>query len=217
MILRQPLPEPEPTPEDARRAAERILERPEFEELEPTFFDRITDWINERIAELLGDLVGSGGNGGSTLGWVLMVVLVLIVGYFVVRLLLTLQRSAKAAEEESAAESQRAPEDWLRLATEHEDAGEWKDALVAHYRHVVGRLIRREIASDVPGRTTGEFRADVAHNAPAVSDDFDRLSDLFEVVWFGDVPPSPDDVAMAAQLGRSVLAASTSRRREAVG
>lgn len=213
------LPDPDPTPDDATRRAERILERPEFDELEPTLADRVIDWIAEQVGRAFGDVVG--GGGGGAFGWVLVLVLTAAVVVLLARAARTFQRSAAVDDAVVDEEVRRPPEDWRRLAREHEAAARWRESVVATYRQVVATLVRAGIASDLAGRTTGEYRRDVARRAPAVAADFVALSDLFDAVWFGDLPASADDVRTANDLASSILGTAvreqSGRLREQVG
>ena len=61
------------------------------------------------------------------------------------------------------------------------------------YRALVGDLARAGYVDEIPGRTSGEERAQVAEIAPrlgeagrAVSSEFDVAADTFDVAWFDD-------------------------------
>ena len=65
-------------------------------------------------------------------------------------------------------------------------------------------LIDRGVLRDVPGRTAGEFRIELAETEPALTEPFAAASGLFEDAWYGDAPTGPDDAARFAELADTV-------------
>ena len=85
------------------------------------------------------------------------------------------------------------PDRWRRLAADHRDAGRYRDSIRCQYRALVGDLARAGYVDEIPGRTSGEERDQVAEFAPrlgaagsAVSAAFDVAADTFDVAWFDD-------------------------------
>ena len=107
----------------------------------------------------------------------------------------------------------REPRDWRQDADRHRAAGRFRDALRCRYRALVGDLARGGVIDEIPGRTTGEERAQMADVVPVAAPAFDRAADLFDAVWYGDVPAGGDDVDVFAELERTVLDAATRQRR----
>lgn len=100
------------------------------------------------------------------------------------------------------------PERWRRLAAEHRDAGRYRDAIRCEYRALVGDLARAGYVDEIPGRTSGEERQQVAQVATrhhgsdgAVAAAFDVAADIFDVAWFDDgvVTRGDDDRFVAAR------------------
>ena len=58
---------------------------------------------------------------------------------------------------------------------------------------------------DLPGRTSGEYRADVAATLPAAAADFAAATELFEQAWYGDVTTGPDESARFRHLADLVV------------
>ena len=60
----------------------------------------------------------------------------------------------------------REPSNWRAEADAHRRAGRFRDALRCRYRALVGDLARRGLIDEIPGRTTGEERAQLHDVAP---------------------------------------------------
>ena len=97
-------------------------------------------------------------------------------------------------------------DEWAAEAARLEQAGAWRAALRARYRQLVGVLIERKLLSDLPGRTPGEFRVELAEKAPSVDPEFTAVTAMFEAAWFGDVPTGSQQVEQLRRLGEEVLA-----------
>jgi hypothetical protein len=78
--------------------------------------------------------------------------------------------------------------------------------MLARYRELVAELVDRAVVGSVPGRTTGELRADVAANAAGVDAVFSEATLLFELPWYADAPTGPEQNARFKQLAAAVLA-----------
>ena len=92
-----------------------------------------------------------------------------------------------------------------REAEAHERAGEWKLALRARYRSLVADLASRGLVDEIPGRTAGEYRAEVAETVPGVASEFAGATELFERAWYGNRPTGADDAAHFRDLEQRVL------------
>lgn len=193
-----------PTPDEARRSAEEILSRPEFQEPPKSIPDRVLEWISARLADLFVNLA-SGGTG-SLLTWLVLAVFAGIVGFIAYRVVRTLRPDPLVRRHEVDGRPDRTPADWRAEAARFEAAGSWKAALRARYRALVGDLVARGVVRDVPGRTTGEYRREVSVEAPTVSDDFAAASALFEAAWYGDVATGPEENERFRALSDSVVA-----------
>ena len=103
----------------------------------------------------------------------------------------------------------RTAEEWRAEATQHEAAGRWRDALRCRYRALVAELAGNGLLDDVPGKTTGEERADIARAVPDASPPFADATLLFDEVWYGDVAAGPEDAERLRALSESVLEKAT--------
>lgn len=210
MIVRGPLGPSDVDPDDIRDVAcdatapSRVCDPPvrEPDTPDPPDFSDVPD--------------PSGGLGfiGQLLVVVLVAALVLAIVWLVMRWrdgtsgvddgddLDDLERDEEVEEEIGAriVDVETPPERWRRLAREHRDAGRYRDAIRCEYRALVGDLARAGYVDEIPGRTSGEERAQVAELAPrlgepgrAVSQQFDVAADTFDVAWFDDGLVTLDD------------------------
>jgi Domain of unknown function (DUF4129) len=207
----QQLPPPEVSSEEARRAADEVLARPEFQEQEG---------VLQRVVEWLRDLLSFGrpqeppepgtvdlGWLGSLLGWLLVLALIGLAVFLIVRYI-RFGRGRRRPEPEDAVdveEEERSAAEWQGDADELEAAGRWKEAMVARYQGLVLGLVERSVLQPVPGRTSGEYGDDVAEVLPEVTEPFDEATELFERAWYGDLPTGPDESARFRAAAARVL------------
>jgi hypothetical protein len=111
-----------------------------------------------------------------------------------------------------AIDRSREPADWRREADTHRREGRFRDALRCRYRALVGDLARRGLIDEIPGRATGEERAQLRVVRPNASSPFDEAADLFDDAWYGHavVDASADD--RFQRLERNVLESVGERR-----
>ncbi|MEN9645081.1 MAG: hypothetical protein RL238_1750 [Actinomycetota bacterium] len=100
----------------------------------------------------------------------------------------------------------REPTDWRSEAEGHRRAGRYRDALRCRYRALVGDLARRGLIDEIPGRTTGEERAQLRVVRPGAGEPFDAAADLFDDAWYGHAEVGADDDDRFQALERDVLA-----------
>lgn len=116
------------------------------------------------------------------------------------------------------------PQRWRRLASDHREQGRFRDAIRCEYRALVGDLARAGYVDEIPGRTSGEERAQVAEIAARLGDagrsvgsQFDAAADTFDIAWFDDgvVTAADDQRFLAAQRAvlDGVLSGARSRGR----
>jgi hypothetical protein len=159
--------------------------------------------------------------------WVLVIAVLVAIVWLVVRAILnrTGHRSARAKHagdsvddvdiverDAVAVDRSREPGNWRAEADDHRRAGRFREALRCRYRALVGDLARRGLIDEIPGRTTGEERAQLRHVQPAAGTPFDAAADLFDGAWYGhaDVDAAADDHFQT--LERDVLARAGARR-----
>lgn len=100
------------------------------------------------------------------------------------------------------------PDRWRRRAAEHRAQGDYRESIRCEYRALIGDLARAGYVDEIPGRTSGEEREQVAALAPVlggsgpkVAEQFDIAADTFDDAWFDDgvVTASDDERFIAAQ------------------
>lgn len=173
---------------------------------------------------------GSGFSGGIDLGalllWLVLALAIVGIAYVVVRLLAdwkgwTFTRRPKAEDDDDldeiesgaavAVDRSREPTNWRDEADAHRRAGRYRDALRCRYRALVGDLARRGLIDEIPGRTTGEERAQLREVVPQSSSPFDAAADLFDEAWYGHVDVDDRDVDRFQQLEAQVLSGTVRR------
>jgi hypothetical protein len=89
-----------------------------------------------------------------------------------------------------------------------EAAGRWREAIVVRYRDLVGGLVDARVLEPIPGRTSGEYRDEVADSVPTVADPFDDATELFERAWYGNLPTGLDESRRFRRAADTVLEAA---------
>jgi hypothetical protein len=191
-----------------------VMARPEFA-YPRSLWERITDWIGDRLADLLPGGAGPGGSFGggigTLVGWAIIfaglaAVVVLVVVAVLRRVRLT-PGEGEPPLGEVEREHRRRASDWAAEAAELEAAGQWKLAVRARHRELVRTLVDRGQVADLAGRTTGELRDDLHSTTPSASEPFDTACLLFELPWYADLPTGPDESARFRAAAAAVLAA----------
>ncbi len=190
------LPIPSRDADEVRQAADDILDQPEYRAHEPDLLERARDWFGDRVQDLYE--AAFSGRAGSLVAWLVLVGAVVAAVWFGTRFGRTVQSERRVGVLVEQVHH-RSPAEWRAEAEAQEAAGEWKLALRSRYRALVGDLVADGVLEDVAGRTTGEFRVDVAARAPARSAAFDEVTDLFELVWYAD---RPADATVNAEFRR---------------
>jgi len=205
-------------PAVVRQDVRDVMSRPEFS-YEPSIMERIGDWLSDFLDDLFPDVpVGAGGGFAGGVGplvaWALIAA---AVAAAVLAVVVVIRTRVPRSEEETPAsaaeiEHRRTAADWQSDAERFEAAGRWKDALRARYRNLVRTLVDHRQLPDVPGRTTGELRADLRRSTPGAADPFDGASLLFELAWYADVATGPDENRRFRAAAQQVLSASAEDR-----
>lgn len=170
--------------DEARRLAEEELEKPAYQQHEPSVFERWLDELAEFVARLLA------GAGDTTVsGWfgvvivvALLVLVVALVRFRTGRLERTRSRTAAAlfeATDQATAAEQRA------AARRYADAEQWAEAIRARMRAIALGLEERALLDRRPGRTALEVARDAAANLPGHADELRAAAGVFDDVWYG--------------------------------
>lgn len=179
------------------------------------------------------DTSGGGGDGFS-LDWLSALLWLLLIAAVVGLLFLLVRwaaerngggrkKSAKGDEDDElgdvierdavAVDRSREPVNWRTEAEAHRQAGRYRDALRCRYRALVGDLARRGLIDEIPGRTTGEERAQLRRVAPPASRPFNAAADLFDGAWYGHLAVDAADDDRFQTLERDVLASAAQGQR----
>lgn len=201
-------------PAVVREDVERVMSQRRFS-YEPSLVQRFLRWLGEQLPDVEGQGGSFGGGAPAWVAWLIILLTVaaaLVVGVLLVR---SRRRSGKADAEpvsETEVEHHRRAADWRSEAERFEAEGAWKEALRARYRELVRTLVDRHQLPDVPGRTTGELRGDLAATTPDAADAFDTACLCFELAWYADLPTGEAQVRSVRSAATSVIAAPVADR-----
>lgn len=200
----------EPTPDQVRDKMREVFERAEFQRSKNPL-EKALDWIGRQLQKLGGGAGGGtawGGSVATVLMWLVLIALavgLVVLVVYVVRHRVVGRRRKERTDATVEVEEERSAREWSDAAAGFEAAGAWKDAIRCRYRELVSRLVDAGVAAPLPGRTTGELRADIADRAPAVSGDFSQATELFELPWYADADTGPAENDRFKALAGRVL------------
>lgn len=193
-------------------AVRRVLRDPAFTASQENWLTRLREDVRQWFLERLADLFDSGA--GTVLAWALVGLAVVVGLLVVVRATRGLRRGAVAEGGPAAVVVTRRPAtDWLADARAAREAGDLAEAVRCGYRAVVAGLATEDALEEVPGRTVGEYRAQVRTRRPERADAFAAASEVFERVWYAQRPATDADVGRVLD----VADATTGVRRVAAG
>ena len=205
------LPVPDPPPNSIKDKARQILSDGQFHTgSSKSVMRRIIDWLSKQLKVPFS--AASGGN--TVLGFVILVVFLAALAYVVSRIRFGVPSSAKPDKVslDIDVEEDRPADVWRSEAEQAEADGQWKLALRARYRWLLGELIERQVLVNVPGRTPGEYRIDLARMIPDQSAPFASATDLFERAWYGNEATGPQENQRFRACAEQVMAATESAR-----
>ncbi len=183
-------------PAALRDAAHRILGRPEFRQPPESPIDRARHWLGEQLAKAL-DAVLAGHLG--VLGAIVLLAIVALLVWLTVRAARAVRRDV-ARTGVVVGGTRRPPADWLAEAAACEAAGDYRGALRARYRALVAELAGRGLVDEIPGRTSGEYRVEVAASLPSAAAEFAGATDLFERAVYGHADAGPAEAGRIREL-----------------
>ena len=213
MIRLQDLPLPETGPDEARERAQRVMA--DFTwgtSKSDNWLAKAAESIAETIGSVLNTLFGSGIV--TIVVWALIIAGIGWIVWTVVRNHRPRAKRVKPTVRTVSIEASRPPEEWMGEADDFERRGEWKLGLRARYRAMVSELIAQGHLRDIPGRTTGEFRLELADPVPAARGAFGAATDLFDRAWYGNSPTGAPEAQAFAGHARDVSQLATRAREE---
>jgi hypothetical protein len=199
-------------PARVKDLTQQILRRREFQPPRRSLLQALWHWLAAELGKLLGGLFGRGGFGPS---WAPLIVGGVVAALVIALVVMTVARRGQGRGRRGPRSASvvfrghgpsRSPAEWRAEAAAHEAAGRWRDALRCRYRALVAELVGRGLVTEIPGRTSGEYRREVNAVAPAAGPAFDGATELFEQAWYGDRVTGPQDQDRFDELARRVLA-----------
>lgn len=202
------LPVPEHSAEEARRRAEEVLARPDYEWDEPSDgpLQGVLSWIDEQWSKVLAG-VGL-GDLPRWIAWAALAILVVVAAALVVVLVRRRgagRRPGGRPTASGAVETEpEPPTGWDAEARRAAAEGRWRDAVRCTYRALVVDLAAAGALGDGAERTSGELATDLARSRPPAAEAFADATALFEATWYGGARAGPDDLqrldALAGQV-----------------
>ena len=193
---------PQRSPDEVHGTVREVLRRREFRRESPTMVERARRWVRDQLSRLLASLFR--GDRGTVLAWIILGGLLTVVIVLSVRFARSVTPDPRRVAVVPVA-PRRSAHEWRAAADAHERAGEWKLALRARYRSLVADLASRGLVDEIPGRTAGEYRAEVIVTVPGVASEFAGATELFERAWYGNRPTGAEDAAHFRDLEQRVL------------
>lgn len=186
-----------------------VLSRPEFAEAAPSLAARVRDWLAEQLGRLLEAVAGTGQ--AALVGSLVLTAAVVVAVVLALRFTRGLRPDPGLATG-SAERVGRAHADWSADAEEHERAGRRREALRCRYRALIAALAAAGVVDEAPGRTTGEYLAEVGQRRPDTLSDVAAVTAAFDASWYGHAPV--DEATLDEVRRRShAVRASLGRRR----
>lgn len=183
-------------PDEARRAADEILSRPEYQEPEPGVVERAFGWLAEQLGRVFDALTG--GGPGGVVGWVVVAVLLGLAAWLLRRVFVLPgmpgHRSSGRPVRYGTSQ-RRSAQAWRDEAERRRAAGDHRNALRCRYQALVVELTDAGVLDATPGRTTGEHRARLHEALVDEHPVIDRVTGTFERTWYGGDDVSADDYA----------------------
>lgn len=192
------------TRDQGRELAERELEKPIYHRERPSFVDKMIDQIREWLGKLTPDGPGQGqGTGGGSFTVVILIVLAALLIAAVLwwmkgRGNLKGKRKALLETASSTAADHRASAEVFAAA------GQWAEAIRERLRAIARDLEERAILDPRPGRTAQELAQEAALLLPV---DLREGVRIFDDVWYGDRPGTPEGYRLLVSLDDAVRAA----------
>lgn len=199
------LPPPVASPDELRDTADDVLSQPEFQRPEPNIIERAQAWVEEAVGRVLQTLVT--GDGASLIGWAVMILAIALIVFLLARFSRTVQNDPRRSAAISV-ERARSAGDWDDEAERLERDEQWKLALRCRFRALIATLVANGHVDDIPGRTAGEYRAEVEVTLPGTAAAFAAATRIFEDAWYGNRPTGAAENSRFRALAAEARAAS---------
>jgi hypothetical protein len=203
----------DPSADQARQWLRDELARSEYQDTR-SLFQRLMDWIGERLADLQGTL-GTGGLSLPPVAITLVVVLLVVaLGYLVTRV----RVESRTVSERTTllGNTAQTAEQLRRDAEKALSDGRFGDAVLAWTRAMARDAERRTLLPDARSMTAHEVGAALGVAFPDHAGAIDRTIDRFDGVAYGDLDATRDDAWSARSTDETLRIARpafTPRRR----
>lgn len=201
-----------------RAAANTVLAQSQFQgAVGLTWWDRAKMKFFEWMQRLFAGVVEVGTAApwlGTLLEWIFYVGAAVGLLFFLLRNLARQRLRVTLGGEalhKSAWESEA--DDWAKAATEHADAGEWREAVHCLYWAAIVLLESRRAWRHNPTRTPREYVQLLKPGSPQ-RDGLRRLTQIFERVWYGLRDADEREYAEASALYERLAASAVEGSRE---
>lgn len=187
-----------PGRDEARGWAEEELARPEYQESDLTFLER----IGRLFTDLFDDLMR--GVAGVSSPW-LIVIVVVIVAALIVLVIWRVQRGSGGGLSLPRYDApfivpDQDPDELRIRARAAADAGDWNTAVQEGARTVMAELGRADAIEIAAASTAAELSRDAARARPGHRDDLLWTGRIFDSVTFGDGTAREQDWERVARL-----------------
>jgi len=192
--------------DEARRAAQRELSKGIYHQGQPgpltRAFDAVIDWIERFL-----DRLAAGAPGGSS-GALVLLALVLVVAAVVVWRTGPIRRGVRIRQPHVELSGDVGADEHRRRADEHAAAGRFAEAVRERMRAIVRELETRGVLDPRPGRTADEVARDAGAVVPTIAADLRAAAGVFDEVWYGGRPATPQSDALMRNADDRVRRAS---------
>lgn len=171
-----------PEPGAAREAAQAELSKPAYAAQEPSLLQRVSEWVWDRISDLLGRTSGN-GPGGAVATVIVIALLVLAAVALWVRL--GPRGAARSASGGLFAETELTAAEHHAAADAALGAGDLETAVFERFRALVRGSEERGLLVPRPGRTAEEVASDLAELLPDVASAVHASARAFGEVRYG--------------------------------
>ncbi|WP_245623098.1 DUF4129 domain-containing protein [Spirillospora albida] len=194
--------------DEAREMARRELEKQIYQRDRPSWLERtwnrFADWLQELMNR--ASAPNASGNDG---GWfsVIVIVLILIVAIILVTWLLWGRGNPRSRKKALLEDEPSTAMDHRSEAERYAAAGQWAEAVRERLRAIARDLEERAVLAPRPGRTADELATEAGEALPDLADALRAGVQIFDDVWYGDRPGTPEGYAALRDLDERVRAA----------
>ncbi|RKS76429.1 uncharacterized protein DUF4129 [Actinomadura pelletieri DSM 43383] len=194
--------------DEARELARRELDKQIYQRDEPSWLQRTWDDFAEWLQELFfkAPAPESQGRGG---GWtsIVVVILVALVAIAIVAWLMRGRRNPRSRNDPLLDDTTSTALDHRTAAEQHAAAGQWAEAIRERLRAMARDLEERAVLPARPGRTADELAEETGQAVPQLADDLREAVRIFDDVWYGDRPGTPEGYARVKDVDDRLHAA----------